>query len=103
MARKNKRQKVTRRGKDSSSAQNTNNRSTSTIRKGAARVEPSFAWTPRTFKALSEKDQNTYFRAKRVIKEIRSGKSASQAARDNKTTLSTVPPYFPAAFIKSAT
>jgi hypothetical protein len=65
-----------------------------------SKVNHSFAWTLHKFNVLSEKQQDTYFRAKRVIKEIRSGKSAAQAARDNKTTLATVHRYFPGDFIK---
>jgi len=119
VARKNKRQKVAR-FKVPSSARNTKTRSTSIVHRDTIRVnvegdlpersrsarskskdKHSFAWTLRKFKGLSEKQQDTYFRAKRVISEIRSSKSASQAARDNKTTLSTVRRYFPNDFTKS--
>jgi len=58
------------------------------------------SWTLRRFSSLSEDQRDTYFRAKRVIDEIRSGKSASQAARDNETTLETARRYFPADFSK---
>ncbi len=59
------------------------------------------SWTLRRFAALSDKQQDTYFRAKRVIDEARSGRSPSRAARDNKTTLATARRYFPDDFFKA--
>jgi hypothetical protein len=67
----------------------------------SARVTPrptSTSWTLRRFANLSEEQQNTYFRAKRVIDEVRSGWSATRAARNNKTSLTTVQRYFPGDF-----
>src|SRR5713101_3709109 len=59
------------------------------------------SWPLKKFNALSEEQQNTYFRAKQVIDGVRDGKSASEAALDNKTTLATVFRYFPDDFSKS--
>jgi hypothetical protein len=65
------------------------------------RVTPSStSWTLRRFNSLSEEQRDTYFRAKRVIDDVRSGTSTSQAARTNKTTLVTVSRYFPGDFSK---
>src|ERR1700674_536573 len=91
MARKKKRARPSGGHRQPSRARNTKNRSTSIVRG---------SWTLRKFKALSEERQNTYFRAKRVIGEIRDGKFPLRAARDNKPTLATVRRYFPDDFIK---
>jgi hypothetical protein len=58
-------------------------------------------WTLRRFDSLSDEQRDIYFRAKRVIDDVRSGKSFSQALRDNKTTSPTVFRYFPEDFTKS--
>jgi hypothetical protein len=57
-------------------------------------------WTIRRFEALTPKQQDTYFRAKGVINEARSGESPSRAAREAKMSLATVLRYFPGDFIK---
>ncbi len=92
-----KRQRSTRRSWESSRTRTTSIVYRDTIRVNASRSNSRqhFYWTPREFRTLSEKQRDTYFRAKHVISEIRKGKFASQAARDNKTTLATVRRYFP--------
>jgi hypothetical protein len=68
-------------------------------RKGTQKKSSVASWSLRKFRELSAKQQNTYFRAKSVISKFRKGKSegksASQVARENKTTLATVHRYFP--------
>jgi len=110
MARKQPRRITSRRGSGKGkSGANSKTRSSinSIARRGRAanRVAPSrpvrFDWTIRRFKALTPKQQDTYFRTKRVIHDVRSGISPSKAARDNKTSLATVLRYFPRDFNKS--
>jgi len=68
--------------------------------RGAKRSVTPASWTLRRFNALSTTQQDTYFRAKHILRQIREGKSASQAARDNETSLATAQRYFPADFFK---
>lgn len=107
MARKRSRRITSRRGSGKGkSGATTRTQSTRSI----ARREPAAkkvdarrgvaSWTIRRFKALTPKQQDTYFRGKRVISDSRSGKSPSQAAKDNKTSLATVAHYFPGDLIK---
>jgi hypothetical protein len=118
VARKRKRARPSGGHRQPSRARDTKTRSTSIVRetltrvniedllersrsaRSESKVNHSFAWTLHKFNVLPEKQQDTYFRAKHAISEIRKGKSASQAARDNKTTLATVRRYFAGDFIK---
>lgn len=92
MARKRSGQRVTPYKARSSGQHSYRNRSTSIIPHN---------WTLRKFDALSNEQRDAYFRAKRVIDDVRSGKSFSQALHDNKTTSPTVFRYFPEDFTKS--
>ena len=106
MARKGTGQRVTP-GKGRSTGQrNSEFRDKTSLPQATSGSNPSHitstgSWPLKKFNALSEEQQNTYFRAKQVIDGVRDGKSASEAALDNKTTLATVFRYFPDDFFKT--
>jgi hypothetical protein len=105
MARKGTGQRVTPDKGHSSGQRNIESRDSSIVPQATRGYNPSHitseSWTLERFNALSEEQQNTYFRAKQVIDGVRDGKSASEAALDNKTTLATVFRYFPDDFFKT--
>jgi hypothetical protein len=107
MARKQPRRITSRRGSGKGkSGASGKNLSTRSIAHRVSAAKPALsrpahsAWTISRFKALTPTQKDTYFRAKSVIKDARSGKSPSQAARDNHTSLATVLRYFPSDFTK---